>query len=414
MRPLEQDLGFEMLSQSIKVKVSRFSRRIRILHWYNAGMILTLYTIGIHQFFSLNNIGFDSIPDLRVTHIQVGLFWVTGVLILGIVAQIKPANQRDVIVADKLVIKQRIFLYASTIIMILMAFTGISQYLMRPYNVPGIRSILLALHGVIAFSYLPVLSFHIYLAILQRESRQSLKTMIMDVYLKYLIHNSIPNLQCWLSDNERVIFVHGKITEISLVGFHVRMKKGKWQAKTPLNELANVEFQHADIEEPLRMAVEIVCDHQEANQDTICVEFKFQVSLQDSARILLSRALFFRALFLARRNHPRLACNYPVIVNAKDKGSLGQMVDLSHGGMGLMVPLNLNKGCKITVSIILKNPPISFEAKGKIMVKEKMSSNDWSYGLCFGKLPSKQFVQIMKLINHARISRRHRNTHYWR
>lgn len=414
MRPLEQDLGFEMLSQSIKVKVSRFSRRIRLLHWYNAGMILTLYTIGIHQFFSLNDMGFYGIPDLRVTHIHVGLFWVTGVLILAGVAQIKPANQRDVIVADKLVIKQRIFLYASTILMLLMAFTGISQYLMRPYNVPGIRSILLTLHGVIAFCYLPVLSFHIYLAILQRESRQSLKTMIMDVYLKYLIHNSIPNLQCWLSDNEQVIFVHGRITEISLVGFHVRMKKGKWQTKTPLNELVNVEFQHADIGEPLRMAVEIVCDHQEANQDTICVEFKFQVSLQDSARILLSRALFFRALFLARRNHPRLACNYPVIVNAKDKGSLGQMVDLSHGGMGLMVPLNLNKGCKITVSITLKNPPISFEAKGKIMVKEKMSSNDWSYGLCFGKLPSKQFVQIMKLINHARISRRHRNTHYWR
>ena len=414
MRPLEQDLGFEMLSQSIRVKVSRFSRRIRILHWYNAGMILTLYTIGIHQFFSLNNMGFYGIPDLRVTHIQVGLFWVVGVLILGLVARIKPANQRDVIVADKLVIKQRIFLYASTILMVLMAFTGISQYLMRPYNIPGIRSILLTLHGLIAFSYLPILSFHIYLAILQRESRQSLKTMIMDVYLKYLIHNSIPNLNCWLSDNERVIFVHGKITEISLTGFHVKMNKGKWQDKMPLDELVNVEFQHADLEERLHAEVQIVCDHQEAKQNTICVQFKFKMSLQKSARVLLSRALFFRALFLARRNHPRLACNYPVIVTAKDKGSMGQMVDLSHGGMGLMVPLNLNKGCKVTVSITLKNPPIEFEVKGKIMVKEKMSSNDWSYGLCFGKLPAKQFEQIMKLINHARISRRHRNTHYWR
>ena len=414
MRPLEQDIGFEMLASSIKVKVSRFTRRIRLLHWYNAAMILTLYALGIHQVFLLSNIGFYSVTDLRPIHIQVGLAWVSGVLILGVVSRINPANKRDVIVADKLVIKQRIFLYASTILMLLMAFTGVTMHLMRPYNIPGIRSILLTIHGLIAFSYLPVLSFHIYLAILQRDSRQSLKTMVMDVYLKYLIHNSIPNLQCWLSDSERVVFVHGRITEISLIGFHVRMNKGKWQDKTALNELTNVEFQHCDLEEPLRMAVQIVCDHQEPNQDTICVEFKFQVSLQDSARILLSRALFFRALFLARRNHPRLACNYPVIVSAKDKGSMGQMVDLSHGGMGLMVPLNLNKGCKITVSITLKNPPISFEAKGKIMVKEKLSANDWSYGLCFGKLPSKQFVQIMKLINHARISRRHRNTHYWR
>ncbi len=414
MRPLEEDLGFEMLASSIKVKVSRFTRRIRLLHWYNAGMILTLYTLGLHQVFVLNNIGFYGVSDWRPTHIQVGLFWVSGVILLGIIARINPAKKRDVIVADKLVIKQRIFLYSSTILMLLMAFTGITMYLIRPYNIPGIRSILLTVHALIAFSYLPVLSFHIYLAILHRDSRQSLKTMVKDVYLKYLIHNSIPDLYCWLSDNERVVFVHGRITEISLLGFHVRMKKGKWQDKTALNELTNVEFQHLDIEEPLRMAVQIICDLQEADKDTICIEFKFKVSLQDSARILLSRALFFRALFLARRNHPRLAGNYPVIVTAIDKGSLGQMVDISPGGMGLMVPLNLNKGCKITVNIDLKNPPISFEAIAKIVVKEKISSHDWSYGICFGKLPSKQLVQIMKLINHARVSRRHRNTHYWR
>jgi cytochrome b subunit of formate dehydrogenase len=84
--------------------------------------------------------------------------------------------------------------------MAFMAFSGSLLALLRPYDIPQLRSIILLLHSFIAFAYLPLLAAHIYLAILQRDSRQSLRTMISDVQIKYLIHNHIPKLQCGLSD----------------------------------------------------------------------------------------------------------------------------------------------------------------------------------------------------------------------
>jgi len=404
MQRLEQDVGFEMLSHASRVKVSRFTRRIRLLHWYNAASIICLYALGISQLFELSGMGLYVLQDLRPIHFKLGIAWLIGVLILTVIARVKPAHQRDVISTDKLVVKQRIFLYASSIIMTLMALTGLAMYLLRGINVPEVRSILLTLHGLIAFSYLPVLSFHIYLALLQRDSRQSLRTMITDVRLKYLIHNHIPNLRCLLTDNEGVLLIQGCINEISLIGFHVKIKKGQWQQQVSLNNLNYVELLHPDLDQALRLKVRVINSH--PSQGELRAEVKFRTSLQVTAEALLSRALFFRALFLARRTHPRLSCNLPVEIEYDGKPLVGLVVDFCKGGMGFVVPVNLKKGCLIQVKIKLINPGLSLNVSGKILVKETITANDWCYGLSFSKLDRSQKKQILEVLMHLRIQRR--------
>ena len=79
MATLNTDIGFEVLAQAKKVKVSRFSIRIRIMHWFNAAMIITLYYLGFSQLFELSEMNFLGIPDTRPTHFQVGQIWVGGI-----------------------------------------------------------------------------------------------------------------------------------------------------------------------------------------------------------------------------------------------------------------------------------------------------------------------------------------------
>ncbi len=410
MQRLEQDVGFEMLSHASRVKVSRFTRRIRLLHWYNAISIITLYILGISQIFELRGMGLFAMQDLRPFHFKLGIAWLAGVLILTLIARIKPAHQRDVIATDKLVVKQRIFLYASSIIMVLMAMTGLSMYLLRGIDVPEVRSILLTLHGLIAFSYLPVLSFHIYLALLQRDSRQSLRTMITDVRLKYLIHNHIPNLRCLLTDHEGVLLIQGCVSEISLIGLHVKIKSGHWQQQVSLNDLTYVELLHPDLEQTIRLKVRVISSL--PCQGGLRAEVKFRTSLQVTAEALLSRALFFRALFLARRTHPRLSCNLPVQLEYEGKPLVGLVVDFCKGGMGFVLPVNLKKGSLIQVMIKLSNPGLMLEVDGKILVKETITANDWCYGLSFTKLNRSQKKQVLEVLMHIRIQRRLKELNY--
>ncbi len=404
MQRLEQDIGFEMLSHASHVRVSRFTRRIRLLHWYNALLILTLYTLGISQIIELSNIGLESINDLRPVHFKVGIAWIVGVPVFIVIARIKSAKERDVISSDQLVVKQHIFLYLSSTIMALMGLTGLAMYLLRDVNVPEARSILLTLHGFIAFSYLPVLCFHIYLAVLQRESRQSLRTMITDVRLKYLIHNHIPNLRCLLTDKEGVLLLHGNVMEVSLIGFKVKIKSGAWQKKVTLGDFTYVEFLHPDMADTLRLKVRVISSYLQEKE--LRAELKFRMSLQEAARVLLSKALFFRALFLARRTHPRLSCNLPVEVSSENSLSLGLVVDFCKGGMGFIVPQNLSKGCLVNVQLTLKNPALSLNVDGRVIVKEQVSDNDWSYGISFTKLTRKQKKHILEVLMHIRIQRR--------
>ncbi len=404
MQHLEQDVGFEMLSHASRVKVSRFTRRIRLLHWYNAISIITLYFLGINQLIELSNMGLYTLSDWRPIHFNVGLVWIVGLLALTFIARIKPAQQRDVIATDKLVVKQRIFLYASSIIMALMAATGLSLYLLRGVNVPEMRSILLTLHGFIAFSYLPVLSFHIYLALIQRDSRQSLLTMVTDVRLKYLIHNNIPNLRCLLTDNEGVLLIQGCVSEISLLGFQVTIKAGNWQQQIRLNDLTGVEFLHPDLDEPLHLKIRVLHSHPAGEE--LKAELKFRSSLQLTAELLLSRALFFRALFLARRTHPRLSCNLPVELVHDGNPLVGLVVDFCKGGMGFVIPISLKKGSTIQVKIKLSNPELSLQLSGKILVKESITANDWCYGLSFNRLSRRQKIEVLEVLMHLRIQRR--------
>lgn len=409
--PLHQHVGFEVLPEQDRVRVSRFSRRIRILHWFNAITIISLYALAIQSLVtSINGLPF-ALPDLRSWHIGIGLSWIIGIPTLWFFSQLQLQKKRSAVVSDKLIIKQRLFLYTSITLMIFMAFSGSLLAFLRPYNVPELRSILLLLHAFIAFSYLPLLATHIYLAIIQRESRQSLRTMFSDVYIKYLIHNHIPKLQCGLSNQEKILFIKGHVSDINLRGFHVIIEQGSWQNCIALDQLVNVEFQHAELTEELSLPIYIHSHYVKDNH--LHVNFNFNLSLQENAHQLLSRGLFFRALFLARRHHPRLSCHYPITISHKNQSIIAQAVDIGSGGMGIIAPLRLVKGDKVKIDLQIKNPMIDWHIEALVVVKSHIQNHDYCYGLCFKNIKKREHKQLVKLITHTKNQQVQKNINYW-
>ncbi len=410
-QPLHQHVGFEVLPERDRIKVSRFSRRIRLLHWFNAIAIIGLYTLALQSLISSNIIFKFELADLRSWHITLGISWIIGIPILWIITRLQVQRRRPSVISDQLIIKQRLFLFTSVGLMIFMAFSGSLLALLRPYDIPQLRSIILLLHGFIAFAYLPLLATHIYLAILQRDSRQSLRTMISDVQIKYLIHNHIPKLHCGLSDQEGILFIKGKISEINLRGFHARIEQGSWQKSIVLNQLVHVAFQHPELTEELTLPVSIYSDY--VKDDCLHVNFNFDLPLQEVSRQLLSRGVFFRALFLARRHAPRLSCHYPVTISHGKQGMIAQALDIGLGGMGIIVPLRLSKGDTVQIHLQLKNPAIDWHAQGLIVVKSHIKNNDYSYGLCFKNLKKSESEQLARVLLNIKNQQSNKNIHYW-
>jgi cytochrome b subunit of formate dehydrogenase len=410
-KPLHQHVGFEVLPEQERIKVSRFSRRIRLLHWFNAIAIIGLYGLAIQSIIS-SNISFQlDLADLRQWHITLGISWIIGIPVLWLITRLQIHRKRASVISDQLIIKQRLFLFTSIALMTSMAFSGSLLTLLRPYNIPQLRSIILLLHGFIAFAYLPLLATHIYLAILQRDSRQSLRTMISDVQIKYLIHNHIPKLQCGLSDQEGILFIKGDIIEINLRGFHVRIDQGSWQKSVLLNQLVNVAFQHPELTEELILPISIYSDY--VKDDGLHVNFNFNLPLQEVSRLLLSRGLFFRALFLARRHYPRLNCHYPVTITHHTQSMIAQAIDIGPGGMGIVVPLRLSKGDKVHIHLQLKNPIIDWHTEALIVVKSHIRNCDYSYGLCFKNLKKSELKQLSRILVHIKNQQSNKNIHYW-
>lgn len=410
-KTFHQHVGFEVLAEKDHILVSRFSRRIRMLHWFNAFSIITLYTLGIQSIVSSNISLQSSLIDLRPWHITVGITWIIAIPILWLISRLQVQRRRSSIISDQLIIKQRLFLFTSVALMIFMAFSGSLLALLRPYDIPQLRSIILLLHGFVAFAYLPLLATHIYLAIIQRDSRQSLRTMISDVKIKYLIHNHIPNLQCGLSDEENILSIKGSISEINLRGFHAVVEQGHWQKSITLDQLVNVTFQHVELSGEVSLPVYIYSDYIKDN--FVHVNFHFNLPLQETSHQLLSRGLFFRALFLARRHYPRLNCHYPVTITYKQSNVLAHAIDIGHGGMGIVAPIRLSKGDKVQVSLRLKNPNIDWQAEALIVVKSHINNHDFSYGLCFKTLKKSESRQLSKVLVHIKSQQSQQDTHYW-
>lgn len=410
-QPLHQHVGFEILAEEERIKVSRFSRRIRLLHWFNAIAIIGLYSLAMHSLVS-SNIMFDFyLADLRSWHITLGISWIIGIPILWLTTRFRVHRNRSSITSDQLIIKQRLFLFTSVGLMIFMAFSGSLLALLRPYDIPQLRSIILLLHGLVAFSYLPLLATHIYLAILQRDSRQSLRTMISDVQIKYLIHNHIPKLHCGLSDEEGILFIKGKVSEINLRGFHAHIEQGSWQKSISLNQLVHVAFQHPELTDELILPVSIYSDY--VKDGCLHVNFNFNLPLQEASHQLLSRGVFFRALFLARRHSPRLNCNYPIEITYAEQHYVAQAIDIGLGGMGIIVPLRLPKGSLINIHLELKNPVVNWYVTGLIVVKSHIRNNDYSYGLCFKNLNKSEIQQLSTVLLNIKNQQSNKNTHYW-
>lgn len=409
--PLHQHVGFEVLPEQDRIRVSRFSRRIRLLHWFNAIAIISLYALAIQSLLSSIKSPSFILPDLRDWHILMGIVWIIGVPILWAISQFQLHKKRSAIISDQLIIKQRLFLYTSIILMFLMAISGSLLTFLRPYNIPELRSIILLLHGFIAFSYLPVLATHIYLAILQRESRQSLRTMFTDVYIKYLIHNHIPNLQCGLSNQEKILFIKGQVSDINLRGVHIIIEQGSWQKNIALDQLVNIEFQHPELTDSLSLPIVIQSHY--IKDASLHVQFNFNSSLQDNAYQLLGRGLFFRALFLARRHHPRINCHYPVTIQHKANKTVAHIIDIGTGGMGIIAPIKMSKGEKVTIALQIKCPLIDWQVEAAVVVMSHIKNNDYSYGLCFKNLKRKQFQQLSKILTHTQSQQQNKNIHYW-
>lgn len=401
MDSMDTEVGFEVLAQANQVRVSRFSVRIRVLHWFNALMILSLYYLGIHQLFELAEINLFPIEDSRPMHFFIGNVWAVGVLSLVVFSSIKTSGVKESISTEKLIVKQRVFLVASMILMSLMAITGLTMYWLRDFDMPNLRSTLLFIHDVIAFSYLPILLFHLYLAIVHMESRQSLRTMFRDVYIKYLIHNEIDDLECYLTNEETVVFLHAEVLQISLLGFQAILPLGQWQEHIDLYDIRVVDFIHPELDKPLRARAEM--DFCQTNKKDVFVKFRFTTSINDTSKLLLSKAIFFRKLFLSRRTHPRVNCSIPIEIETSSGTYVGLMANVAFGGAGFLLPAKLEEEEEVILGIKLQHPEVEFVANGCVVVSDKISSNDWCYGVSFSTLTAKQHLELTKIIGFVRL-----------
>ena len=72
------------------------------------------------------------------------------------------------------------------------------------------------------------------------------------------------------------------------------------------------------------------------DEDNIFAKFRFTTPVQESSRLLLSKAVFFRNLFLSRRTQPRMSCNLPVETCDDKETRMGVLVNISYGGAGFL------------------------------------------------------------------------------
>jgi c-di-GMP-binding flagellar brake protein YcgR len=147
--------------------------------------------------------------------------------------------------------------------------------------------------------------------------------------------------------------------------------------------------------------------------DCLHVNFNFKLPLQEVSHQLLSRRVFFRALFLARRHYPRLSCHYPITIHHDEQNMIGQAIDIGLGGMGIIVPLQLSKGNKVHIYLQLKNPVIDWHVEALIVVKSHIKNNNYSYGLYFKNLKKSESQQLSKVLTHIKNHKSNKSTHYW-
>ncbi len=399
---LSTNVGYELIEGEHPVRVTRFSKRIRLLHWFNAVCILTLYVLAALQLFEITTVP-PQAADTRPLHVQTGLIWIMVMPCLLFLASLKNSNKRKRrIVSEKLVIKQQLFLWASVLFILVAGLTGLLLYLTQNIEIPAFRNLILAIHGLAAILYLPVLLFHIYLALFHIHSKHSLKTMFFDVYIEHLVHNYIPDLTCMLTDDEGIIMLKGEVMHMSISGFEIKIPEGNWEGKLEFSEFTHATFLHDELKNGAMIKVSL--SEVFTSGGYVNASFTYPMSIQESAREILSHALFFQYLFLQQRKHPRLTCNYPVMLYTEQQMTMGLLVNLSLGGASVLAPIACPKNANVRLVLNLRNPDVDLELSGNIVLTEKASEHDYFYAVNFPDSNDEQLLNIKKILHYLNVN----------
>lgn len=405
---MDKDLverGLEILPPHEHIRVSRFPVQIRWLHWLNTLFIFLLYFLAINQITEFSSIGHFSYSDSRFWHATTGVVWIMTLLIMVVIIFFGRLSFKKAIVSDKLIIKQQAFLVFSIGFILLMMGSGLGMFLLQDLDTPEIRSILLSLHLFLAVSYLPALGFHVYLATIKQDTRNSLRTMISDVTLQYILHAEIEGLQCFLSDVEQRLYLKADVHRISIKGFRANLKNGLWQEKVDLSQMTQVQFIHPDLHANVTLPIVIDSLFQDRGPphggplhglETQARYYAYATSVQESTRLLLSHAFFFRKLFLEDRIFHRLPLEISVTVIVKTQKYVGVTVDISKGGIGVALPLKIPH--REIINLELEFSQKHYHFKGKIVMKRRWEDKQFFYGIAFINLTQDELESVDKII----------------
>lgn len=393
---LNQDTGFDILANDNPITISRFPLRIKLLHWFNALMIISLYVLALIQITTIYGDLTPNSIDYRSIHVLIGKIWAVG-LVVFIFARIVTRKKEKVFLTGKLIIKQRVFLWVTVSTIIFMATTGLTLHFTQYKNIPEAHTILLALHGLVAGLFLLVIIFHICIALFKKDSHKALRTIFTDVKIKHLVHSNIPSLTCSLSDNDTIFSLNYKVAHISIVDFQVDIPEGNWQSYFDLNTLNFVEFYHKELVTPLKMKISSV-EHYSQN-GFVHALFSFSPDIQSNAQSLMSKAVFFQYLYLQKRIYPRLTCHLPTMIYTEEGEYLGEMVNLSINGGGLLLPVKLPVNTRLRLVVVLRHPVYHLDIEGKIVIRNRINNYDWSYGINFNHDQENQIAQISKILD---------------
>lgn len=380
-------LDYEVLSAQDCFMVDRFPARIRFLHWFNAIVVFFLYYLAIKQVIELREISHLVSEDTRGLHTRIGLFWITSVSALSLLSWWNiTIFTRHGIVTEKLFIKQKMFYFATMIILSLMGITGILLVNYQNEDLPFLRSTLLIIHFFLGLIYIPMLIVHLYLAMINKNTRRSLRTMLMSIKVDYVSQMPLKDLTCRLTDSEGVVQVAAEVVDISLRRFRVKLPEGRWQRVTRVEFMDTAYFIHPDMNKDLRIPINY--SKSLYKHGYYIIHFEFATSLHESAKILLGRACFFKALFLDQRRSPRYRYQGQLRCKYREEWIDGQANDLSVGGISFTSAKKVPT--KTLVDLELKFQSQSFTVKGRILFNNKKGPKSYLHFVRFLNLTKVQ------------------------
>ena len=384
-------LGYDILEPKDHILVARFPKRIRALHWINSLFIFALYYLGTMQIIELTSLGQFDTKDNRDIHEILGFIWAFLTISLSLLSWWNiPIFKRKGIVTDKLFIKQKLFTYASIVFAILMGFTGILLFLLQDETAAFLKSILLMLHLLIALAFIPMLIVHLYLAIINKNTRRSLKTMVMSIKVDYISQMPLLGLECALYEKKEPVSLTTSVVDISLKELRVKIKKGKWEKIFKIENMDLAHLQHKDIKSTLKMPIQFY--NKKTKHDMVIVTFNYSISILESAKKLLGHAALYKILFLTQRKTPRFNVIENIKIKANEKEHDGTTSSLSVGGFSFHCKEKIEVKSKVEAEFIFDSKKIAYEAT--ILIRRLTVRNTYAYHLSFNEMTDDQYDSL--------------------